>query len=234
MEKQEIWKKILINGQETFYSVSNYGNVRNDSTKTLLGGSVTNNGYRIVHLRYRIDKNCSVHRLVMKAFKPCEEMDELQVNHIDGNKLNNNIDNLEWSTALENMRHSYTSNLQQHEMKECHQYDLSGNYIQSFVNGYEAAQKLNLDYTSIWRCITEQQQHYKQYQFKSYKKDKINCWSNSNKKIVYVYDNNGNFIDSYNSQKECAKAFGVAPSSICRYLKGIRKLKGFVFSDIPL
>ena len=47
----------------------------------------------MVHLRMRIDKMCSVHRLVMKAFKPCSLMDELQVNHIDGNKDNNNINN---------------------------------------------------------------------------------------------------------------------------------------------
>ena len=136
---QEIWKKIIINNQETFYSVSNYGNVRNDSTKTLLNGSIANNGYKMVHLRQRIDKNCSVHRLVMKAFCPCEGMDELQINHKDGNKLNNHIDNLEWSTSLENIRHSFINGLQKYEMRPCHQYDINGNYIQSFVNALEAS-----------------------------------------------------------------------------------------------
>lgn len=228
------WKKIIIDNKETFYSVSNYGDVRNDSTGTLLKGSISNNGYRMVHLRYRIDKNLSVHRLVMKAFNPREDMDELQINHIDGNKTNNYIENLEWSTALENMRHSYLNYLQKNEMKPCYQYDLEGNFIKEFTNSNEAAKKLKCDYTNIWRCVTEQQQHYKNWQFKSYKKNKIERWSDQKKNIVYVYDDNGNFIKTYNSQKDAAQEFGVAESSISRYIKGIRKMKGFVFSKIPL
>lgn len=228
------WKKIVINNQETFYSVSNYGDIRNDSTGTLLQGSIANNGYRMVHLRYRINKNCSVHRLVMKAFKPCEDMDELQINHIDGNKLNNYIENLEWSTALENMRHSYINNLQQKKMRPCYQYDLDGNFIREFLNPHEAAKILDLDYTNIWRCVTEQQQHYFKYQFKEYKKNKISAWNHSNKNSIYVYTDDGDFVNFYPSQKEAAKAFGVAESSISRYIKGIRKMNGFVFSKTPL
>ena len=231
---QKEWKKIIIDNQETFYSISNYGEVRNDSTGTLLEGSIANNGYRMVHLRYRIDKNCSVHRLVMKAFAPCEDMDELQINHIDGNKLNNQLDNLEWSTALDNMRHSYINHLQKNEMLPCFQYDLEGNFITEFTNSAEAAKQLNCDYTNIWRCVTEQQQHYKSWQFKSYKKEKIARWDNPNKNSIYVYDDNGEFVQQYGSQKEVAKAFGVAESSISRYIKGVRKMKGFVFSKIPL
>jgi hypothetical protein len=66
MKKQENWKKIVINGIETFYSVSDLGRIRNDSTGTFLKGSISKNGYRMVHLRYRVDKVCSVHRLVAR------------------------------------------------------------------------------------------------------------------------------------------------------------------------
>ena len=228
------WKKIVIDNQETFYSVSNYGEIRNDSTGTLLAGTIANNGYRMVHLRYRVDKVLSVHRLVMKAFSPREDMDELQINHIDGNKINNYIENLEWSTALENMRHSYLNHLQKYEMKPCYQYDLEGNFIREFQNSNEAAKELGCDHTNIWRCVTDQQQHYKTWQFKSYKADKISKWDNPNKNAIYVYDDNGIFIATYNSQREAAKAFGVAESSISRYVKGIRKMTGFVFSKVPL
>lgn len=232
LEKQ--WKKIIINNKETFYSVSNYGEIRNDSTGTFLKGSIANNGYRMVHLRHRIDKNCSVHRLVMKAFKPREDMDELQINHIDGDKTNNYIENLEWSTALDNIRHSFKKGLQKYEMKDCYAYDLDGNYIQYFVNGREAAKQLNLDYSNILRCLRGEQSHCHQYQFKTYKKDKIPPWDKPNKKKVYVYTDDGEFVKTYSSQKECAKSFGVAQSSICRYIKGTRKMRGFVFSNIPL
>lgn len=232
LEKQ--WKKIIIDGKETFYSVSNYGEVRNDSTGTLLGGTVANNGYVMVHLRQRIDKMCSVHRLVMKAFQPREDMNDLQINHIDGNKTNNYIENLEWSTALDNMRHSFQMGLQPKQMKPCYQYDLNGNFIAEYANRQEAAALLNCDYSSIWRCMNNLQQHYFKWQFKDYKKDKIPAWSNPNRNIVYVYDDDGNFLTSYNSQKEAAKAFGVGESSISRYIKQTRKLRGFVFSKIPL
>lgn len=232
MEKQ--WKKIIIDNKETFYSVSNYGEVRNDSTKTLLQGSIANNGYRMVHLRYRIDKVCSVHRLVMKAFKPCDEMDDLQVNHIDGNKLNNNLNNLEWSTALENIRHSFQTGLQRFQMRECHVYDLQGNYIKSFINSREAEKELKIDNSNILRCLSGQQTHCKQYQFKDYQKDKIEEWKDWKENTVFVYNDNGEYINTYKSQKDCARAFGVAESSISRYIKGTRKLKGFVFSKIPL
>lgn len=231
----EEWKKVFIDGKETYYSVSNYGRVRNDSTGRELTGTIANNGYKMVHFHSHIDKVCSVHRLVMKAFKPCSDMDELQINHIDGNKLNNNIENLEWSSALENMRHSYINHLQKNEMLPCYQYDLEGNFIAEYANSREAALKLNVDHTNIWRCVTEQQFHYLNWQFKKYKKDKISAWDNPKKNGVYVYkDKTGEFIDFYSSQKECAKAFGVSESSISRYMNGKRKMEGFTFSKISL
>lgn len=235
MEKQpEQWKKIIINNQETFYSVSTWGRVRNDSKGTFLNGYIANNGYRMVHLRYRMDKMCSVHRLVMKAFCPCDNMDDLQINHIDGNKDNNYIENLEWSTALENMRHSFRNNLQRYNMIPTYQYDLDGNFIAEYKNCNEAAKALGIDQTNVWRCATEQQSHYLNYQFKNYKKDKIDPWCNPRYNQIYVYSDNGEFIKMYRSQKDCAEAFGVASSSISRYIKGTRKLDGFVFSKTPL
>lgn len=233
---EELWEKIIINKQETFYSVSNWGRIKNDSTGTILQGTINNNGYRMVHLRYRIDKYCSVHRLVMKAFKPCAEMDDLQVNHIDGDKLNNNLNNLEWSTALENMRHSFKNGLQKYDMLECHVYDLEGKYLKSYENCCEASKELGIHQSNINRCLKGIYTHINQYQFRKFKKDKIDPWDKPNTNIVYVYNDKGEFLDSYKSQHTCALAFGVSDSSICRYLNpnNNRKLEGFVFSKKPL
>lgn len=230
----EQWKKIIINDNPTCYSVSNEGRVRNDKKMTYLEGYIASNGYRMVHLRYRIDKMCSVHRLVMKAFCPIPEMDDLQINHKDGNKLNNNLNNLEWSTALENMRHSFKTGLQPKQLRPCHVYDLDGNYIAFFESVAEASVQLNIDATNILRCLNGLQTHIHQYQFREYKKEKIDKWSKPQNKKVFVYNDEGEFIKTYNSQKECAQDFGVAESSISRFLKGTRKLDGFVFSRIPL
>lgn len=53
----------------------------------------------------------SVHRLIMENFCPIENMSKLQVNHIDGDKTNNNLSNLEWVTCQENVDHAIKNNL---------------------------------------------------------------------------------------------------------------------------
>lgn len=52
------------------------------------------------------------HRLVLMAFNPVEGMEDLEVNHIDGNKKNNKLENLEWCTASENQLHAFRTGLQ--------------------------------------------------------------------------------------------------------------------------
>ena len=69
--------------------------------------------YQIINLS-KLDgskRTFRVHRLVMMAFNPVENMDELEVNHIDGNKKNNKIENLEWCTASENQIHAFKTGL---------------------------------------------------------------------------------------------------------------------------
>ena len=52
-----------------------------------------------------------VHRFIMYFFNPVENMENLQVNHIDGDKKNNNLDNLEWCTPSENLKHAFRTGL---------------------------------------------------------------------------------------------------------------------------
>ena len=89
---KEIWKPIK--GYENNYEISNFGNVRNKKTKQILTGDVNNAGYRRVTLYVPIKKRFFIHRLV--AYHFCEGFnEEFVVNHKDGNKLNNHINNLE-------------------------------------------------------------------------------------------------------------------------------------------
>ena len=88
--------------RDTQYYISEDGRVYNSKTKKYLSGSLDKDGYR----RFRLNGlNVSFHRILMEVFNPVENMSELEVNHINGNKDDNTLANLEWSTRKENMEH---------------------------------------------------------------------------------------------------------------------------------
>lgn len=99
----EIWKRI----EDTEYSVSNLGRIKRQykNAKERIVKTFSKNSYLAVNLySHNSIKQFYVHRLVAKSFLPNTE-NLPQVNHIDGNKENNKVENLEWCTALENQKH---------------------------------------------------------------------------------------------------------------------------------
>lgn len=101
----EIWKSVK--GHDG-YEVSTLGEVRNKKTGRILRQSLNRkDGY----LRVGLDgKHCYVHRLVADAFYDGDH-ECMDVNHIDGNKYNNELPNLEWNTRKENIDHAFAYGL---------------------------------------------------------------------------------------------------------------------------
>jgi hypothetical protein len=143
-----MWKKIK--GYEN-YSVNVIGQVRNDVTNHIKPIRVKN-GYCFAGLSNEGKKKwLSVHRLVAINFVDNLE-NKREVNHKDGDKLNNKAENLEWSTRLDNIRHSIEiglANPKLRRVKEVNQYDKDGNFIRSWVSGRSAARELNISEESL-------------------------------------------------------------------------------------
>lgn len=108
---KEIWEDI--EDYEGLYQISNCGRVKSliFSEKRILKNIINNNGYFIITLcKNNKCKTFTIHRLVALHFIPNPE-DKPQVNHKDGDKLNNYYKNLEWCTASENVQHAWKNNL---------------------------------------------------------------------------------------------------------------------------
>lgn len=104
----EVWKNFpLVEGIE----VSNIGRIKNTKTGNILKTAIDRYGYEKVSFTSNGEKYYyTVHRLVAITFIP-NPLNKPQVNHKDGNKLNNKVINLEWNTASENISHSFENSL---------------------------------------------------------------------------------------------------------------------------
>lgn len=104
----EMWKPI---NDYPKYEISNFGNVKSNYKNKLLKEQKDKDGYFQVNLfENKVSKTIKIHKLVALHFINNPE-DKPQINHIDGNKQNNNYLNLEWCTTQENTFHAINNNL---------------------------------------------------------------------------------------------------------------------------
>ena len=152
----EIWKPI--EGYEGLYEVSNLGRVKSyqkNKNGHLLSFTKSTWGYHLVGLnKDGKRKSFSVHRLVATAFLPKIEGKEV-INHIDCDKTNNHVDNLEWCTQKENVQHSVKLGHYENsgaENKPVLQIEKHGYFQNRFRSICEAARITGIPQQSISSC----------------------------------------------------------------------------------
>lgn len=182
----EIWRDIK--GYEGLYQVSSIGRVKslerkkqNHSKLQIVPEKIKQphqqygkhkNEYLVVNLyKNNKGKNMFVHRLVAEAFLD-NFVKGLEVNHIDGNKQNNVVGNLEMVTRSQNQKHAYEVlgrkrnkallgivGYENKTSKETGQYDMKGNLIKKYGSANQASIETGICYVSIKKvCRGEQKQ----------------------------------------------------------------------------
>ena len=164
---EEIWKDVV--GYEGLYQVSNFGEVRSlnylhKRCICVMKQKKLRTGYMAIELhKDKIRKTINVHRIVAMAFienkdnKPC-------VNHIDGNKENNKVSNLEWCTAKQNIEHAKQTGLMKRSnvagmygihkkaQKAVNQFTKDGEFVAKWDSMLAAARTLHCSQRCISAC----------------------------------------------------------------------------------
>ena len=155
--------KYLINKKGEVLSL----NYRRTNKRKILKCIPDKDGYLTIMLCLNgIIYNKKIHRILCEIFKP-RVNDLIEVNHKDGNKKNNNLNNLEWCTKSYNIKHSIDTGLKpktterqrmairetnKRKMKKVFQYSLNNKYINEYESIMAASKATNLNNSNIGKC----------------------------------------------------------------------------------
>lgn len=219
-----MWKKFYFEDEETDYSISDRGEVRKDSSNYILSQS-SQQDYKFVTLLINgKQKRMRVHRLVAQTF--IENLDNKPyVNHINGCKSDNYVENLEWVTPSENTRHAVATGLMNNNRKKAViQYNLNGEKMLVFESATDAAKQTSTSQSKITMCCKRQRETANDYQWR-YADDPIQDVKKIQKRFitgkkVAKCDEEGNILEIYPSFREAARAVDGTSSAISRVCSG--------------
>lgn len=229
---KEIWKPIYIEGRETTYRISNRGRILNSignfKNKPLKIKVHPQNGYcsygfcinKKFYYRY-------IHRLVAKTFIE-NPYSKSQVNHIDGNKQNNNVENLEWATPQENTKHAFENGLERVTKPVC-QYTLNGKFVKYFNSMREAGDETCLKQHNISNAVLGNTSQVGGFQWRYFENNFNDIepisrhYLNRNINIVQL-TLEGEYIQTFSNQKEAHDCLGKIDSgAIAQVCKNKRR-----------
>lgn len=223
------------------YIIYDDGKLYSKTTKRFLKPLKDSKGYYYYDLRGKCAKySCpKVHRLVMLAFTDYQE--SMQINHKDGDKSNNSIDNLEWCTNEQNRKHALQMQLKSEIDFGIAQYDLQNNLLYIWHTAADAMSWLGLPRRKsgeIGRAIRKgttfrgyKWKQYSNYDYLHPEKYQNQILPQRKKTEILMIDNNNNIIKIFDSQRDAAEYLGMPRtqgSQISLVISGKRKTyKGF-------
>lgn len=163
MIKAEEWKDIK---NSNGYEISSFGNIRHNGKELKTSDSTQ---YKLIRIKINGKfKTCYIHRLVAETFIPKVKGKNF-INHIDTNKHNNNVNNLEWCTRSENEKHAWKNGLKENvrtkvvenlkiartyikQDKPVRQLDKENNVVNTWKSISEASRKTGVDTSAISKC----------------------------------------------------------------------------------
>ena len=240
---QEIWKDVV--GYEGLYQVSNLGHIKSIGRKSnhkntiIMKPFISGNRYFSVYLhKNNNSKRTFVHRIVALAFIPNPE-NKPYVNHINGNRFDNCVSNLEWCTSQENNSHAVRTGLNKgyshwngitgennpHSIP-VFQIDKNNNIVNTFCSAREASNITGISRRMISNCCNGTKKSAGGYFWKFVDEEKHQKFSSSPIKIK-KYDINHNFICEYRSLSQIKLQEHISPFTLKRHIKDNTPCSGF-------
>ena len=244
LSENEVWRDCVCNPR---YEVSSLGRVRNKKRGNILKQNTSLYGYHTVCLSESGRRNGitrTVHRLIANAFIPNPE-NKREVNHIDGNKKNNNVNNLEWVTTKENIKHAIKNNLltpweykhtivKKEQLVEIHglrRLGLTYEEIGKIMGVCPSAISYRIRHNSYEYIFDKDDFEKDVVAFCELNKDKYKkhprkpTYGGVRKRVIKK-DINGNIVARYASVTEASKANNIAQGAVSNNLNGRTKICG--------
>ncbi|MBR3208840.1 MAG: HNH endonuclease [Bacilli bacterium] len=247
MNENKKWK--IIPNTDGKYAVSDCGEVKNlkphyEKNPYIINPNQGKDGYLQVSIIINgARRTYTVHRLVALMFIP-NPMFYKEVNHKDGNKANNCVDNLEWCTRSQNMTHAFAMGLKKNKTgadschaKKCYEYDMKGNFIREWGSMVEAAEYYNDVTGNVCAACSGKYKTFHNHIWSYEKLDNIdvNAHRNARGETTYQYTKDKKLIAVHFNMDDAVEASGVDKSNITKCCLGKRKTAGgYIWSHTPL
>lgn len=224
----------IYNGQVTTYYITTTGELFNSKTSNWLKGQVNKNGYKTYNISIDGEKHrLYAHRMVAETYLPLIK-GKNEVNHKDGNKLNNNVENLEWVTSSENKKHSILNGLRDSQLQKVYCFDENKKLVCVYSSVSECARLLHINASWLIEQLNREEKtishgfYWSRENNPNFKTRETHI--QPTEKRVGQYNNEGILIECYRNLTDAGRKTGYDRHRISECCNNkIKSYKGFIW-----